>query len=708
MKRIVTLLSVCTLVLSTAFAQFATAPAFPGAEGYGRFTTGGRGGAVYHVTSLDDNVSNPAEGTLRYFISKKNGPRTIVFDVAGTIELKGALKIKKGDISILGQTAPGDGICLKGYNLSIDASNVIVRFIRCRLGSYGGDADAMSAAHKDDEIQRNIIIDHCSMSWSTDEVGSFYGNENFTLQWCVLSESLKTNPYKSGTHGYGGIWGGKNASFHHNLLAHNDSRMIRFDHGYVSTLAGPVDYVNNVIYNWGSNSAYGGENNEGEESKTFNIVNNYYKPGSNTAKSAKMRILNPTTACDNFTGTDVPGKFCITGNVMEGSTTVTSDNTNLAGIKMDSKSPIAFQEWRSKYVSATRFTSSDAEFKYNIISMHNANDAFSKVLEFAGASLSRDAVDDRVTKDVKNGTGAIMEDEKSALMAWPTLNGDKVVDTDGDGMPDDFELKYGLDPMRANANDYDLDVKQYYTNIEVYANSLVEDIVKAERANADETFEEYYPELSRQASQIYYYASSEKAINTIDYMDGAKLSLTGNMDKSYGAACEIVYNGAKYKSVKLSNGAQNTFYAPEGKTISSVKIVGCKHEGSGNRVCFWYEVDGTEYGTSELVDEKMVYNPFEGTATISEIAANKLCGTPNIQTFAINGKSSFTFTNAGEQLDFILDVTYSDAVETGIDDIFATPAVAPAQKARKFFLNGRLVIETANGTFTVSGARVRR
>ena len=519
MKRIVSLFSICSLAITTAFAQFASAPAFPGAEGYGRFTTGGRGGAVYHVTSLEDNVSNPAEGTLRYFISKKNGPRTIVFDVAGTIELKGTLKIKKGDISILGQTAPGQGICLKGYNFSIDASNVIVRFIRCRLGSNGGDADAMSAAHKDDEIQKNIIIDHCSMSWSTDEVGSFYGNENFTLQWCILSESLKTNQYKSGTHGYAGIWGGKNASFHHNLLAHNDSRMIRFDHGYVSSLTGPVDYVNNVIYNWGSNSAYGGETKEGAEAKTFNIINNYYKPGPNTASSAKTRIINPTTACDNCTGTDVPGKFYITGNFMEGSSAVTKDNTCTAAIKIDSKSTITYLQWKSTCVSATKFTSSDEAFKYDIISMHNANDAFSKVIEFAGASLSRDAVDERVANDAENRTGKIMEDDKSDLMIWPTLTGDKVVDTDGDGMPDDFEIKYGLDPLRANANDYDLDSKGYYTNIEVYANSLVEDIVKAERENAEETFEEYYPEFTRKASQIYYYASSEKSINTIDYMD---------------------------------------------------------------------------------------------------------------------------------------------------------------------------------------------
>lgn len=707
MKRITTLLSLCTLAFATAFAQFSSAPAFPGAEGYGRFTTGGRGGAVYHVTSLEDYTddNNPIEGSLRYFISKKSGARTIVFDVAGTIELKRDLKINKGDISILGQTAPGQGICLKGHNLTINSSNVIVRFIRCRLGSTGGDADAVSAAHHDDAIQKNIIIDHCSMSWSTDEVGSFYGNENFTLQWCILSESLKTNQYKEGTHGFAGIWGGKNASFHHNLLAHNDSRMIRFDHGYVSSLTGPVDYVNNVIYNWGSNSAYGGETDAGAEAKTFNIINNYYKPGPSTKYSVRKRILNPTTACSNCSGTDVPGKFYITGNVMEGATDVTNDNTCSTAIAMDSKSPITYEDWKKNCVSATKFVSSDNAFQYNLISQHKANDAFDKVLEYAGASLSRDNVDERVAKDAKNRTGAIMEDDKSALLVWPELTGDKIVDTDRDGMPDDFELKYGLDPQRANANDYELDGKKYYTNLEVYANSLVEHIVKAERENAEETFEEYYPTIGVLASQVYFFT---EAGNAIQYLDGAKVQITGNDAKAYGAASEIVYNGITYKGIKLSNGAQNTFYAPEGKTISSVKIISYKH-GSGDRVCFWYEVNGQEYGTMEVdADNKTTFKPNDGVATITEVddRNKKLCNTPNIQEFSIGDKSSFTFTNGGEQLGFILDVTYSGAAETGIND-FEAPVVTRAQKARKYFVNGRLVIETANGTFTVAGARVK-
>jgi hypothetical protein len=371
---------------------------------------------------------------------------------------------------------------------------------------------------------------------------------------------------------------------------------------------------------------------------------------------------------------------------------------------MDNSSPISYEDWKKDYVSATKFTTTEEVFQYNIISQQTAENAFDKVLKYAGASLSRDDVDTRVANDAKNGTGNII-DYTSPLIEWKQLNGDNIVDTDRDGMPDDFEIKYGLDPYMANANGYDLDSKGYYTNLEVYANSLVEDIVKAERENAEETFEEYYPEISRNTSQVYYYASSEKSVNTIEYLDGAKLSLTGNTSKSYGAASDITYNGTQYKSVKLSNGAQNTFFAPEGKTISSVKIISYKH-GEGSRVSFWYEVNGTEYGTAELVDEKMVFTPFDGTATISEVAVNKLCSTPNIQTFTIDDKPSFTFTNGGEQLGFVLDVTYGEGEATGIND-FETPVIAKTQKARKFFRNGRLVIETANGTFTVAGSRVR-
>ncbi|WP_196938673.1 pectate lyase family protein [Sphingobacterium pedocola] len=334
MKKIL-LLTLPILVLQIIFtsAVHSQQLAFPTAEGYGKYTKGGRGGAVYEVTNLNDR----GEGSFRMAVDAE-GPRTLVFRVSGNIELESPIKIKNPYITIAGQTAPGDGICLKNYPLSIDADHVIIRYIRVRPGDVSGiDYDAVSSRYT-----KNIILDHVSASWSIDETMSIYHCDSITVQWCIVAESLYASNHVKGTHGFGGIWGSNHSTYHHNLLAHHTSRNPRMASG-----AGYTDYRNNVIYNWGYNSCYGGEKEQVGNDKLniafFNIVNNYYKPGPATQPGeVAYRIANPSQRND-----DDHGKWYIAGNEIAGNETVTRDNWNggiqtnipLEKIKLDSAWP---------------------------------------------------------------------------------------------------------------------------------------------------------------------------------------------------------------------------------------------------------------------------------------------------------------------------------------------------------------------------------
>jgi pectate lyase len=418
--------------------------AFPGAEGFGKHTTGGRGGKVLIVTNLNDD----GDGSLRKAIRSKQ-TRIIVFAVSGTIELQSPLDINYGDVTVAGQSAPGDGICLRNYTVNVNADNVIIRFLRFRLGDESAQqSDAISG----NKGRNNIIIDHCSMSWATDECASFYRNSNFTLQWCIISESLNNSVHQKGDHGYGGIWGGKKASFHHNLIANHNSRLPRFS-GSATTPNDPdelVDFRNNVIYNWMSNNSYGGEKGR------YNVINNYYKAGPAT-RSRKLQILDPSSPY---------GKFYITGNKLQDQPSVTDDNRK--GIKTDHLDSVLVS----------------APFETEPVITQEAEKACDLVLEKAGASYRRDAVDLRVVKEARSGKSAsgknrdgIIDSQKD-VGGWPVLRTlPYSVDTDKDGMPDDFEKQHGLD--LADASDAVINsIESQYNNIEVYLNSLVKEIAE--------------------------------------------------------------------------------------------------------------------------------------------------------------------------------------------------------------------------------------
>lgn len=439
--------------------------AFPTAEGYGKYTIGGRGGKVYEVTNLNDS----GDGSLRAAIEAK-GPRTVVFRVSGTIDLKSALRIKNPYITIAGQTAPGDGICIKRYPLNIDTDEVIIRYIRIRLGDESKRSDDAIMAR----YRKNIILDHISASWSVDETMSIYHCENVTIQWCMITESLSQSTHTKGSHGFGGIWGSNYSTYHHNLLAHHSSRNPRWASG-----SGFNDYRNNVCFNWGYNSSYGGEKQQNGNQKfsdiTVNFVGNYYKPGPATIPgSVSHRLVNPGSRGDNDYG-----KWYVSGNVMVGNEKVTADNWD-GGVQ---------PKGGSKVFDKIRL---DKPWDAMKIDEQSPAEAYEAVLANAGCTKPvRDAVDVRIVDEVRIGYATFegksykekgrmadlslksgIIDSQNDVGGWPELkNGVAPTDSDHDGMPDDWEIENGLNPN--DELDGNKITKNGYTNLENYLNSII-------------------------------------------------------------------------------------------------------------------------------------------------------------------------------------------------------------------------------------------
>lgn len=577
MKKRLVITFISAVALSVTAVAQEKVPAFPGAEGFGRYVTGGRAAdgttKVYHVTNLNDSGT----GSLRWALSQ-SGPRTIVFDVSGYIDLKSQLNVTS-NTTIAGQTAPGEGITLRYYTLYFgNCDNVIVRYIRSRRSQVKDVDDGADATWG--RNHKNIIIDHCSFSWSIDEVASFYDNRDFTLQWCNVTEGLANPGHSKGSHSYGGIWGGKDVSFHHNFIAHVQNRAPRFNGarynwtGYdKDKYANPVqaervDFRNCVMYNWGNgNGCYGGPGGG-----YINMVNNYFKAGPGTKNKTRVTQVSVGASTLNKSDNNFPNltsRYYINGNYVTAAGS-NAQNYDWSGVIYDSgvltvngeRYMLDTEHYYGEGVEYMKYNDKDylkikldEPFEVKDVTTHSATTAYDKILAYCGASLYRDGVDVRNMEEARNGTvtynGDVAYVDKNGntyatsgtkgildfindpageanpkTASYPELAGSTRpadFDTDGDGIPDVWELANGLNPNDASdANKKTIDTRGWYSNLEVYLNSIVEHITKACQADAITGFEEYYPTFTAAIGSVEYDKSPVK----IEYftLDGRKVS----------------------------------------------------------------------------------------------------------------------------------------------------------------------------------------
>jgi pectate lyase len=492
--------------------------AFPTAEGFGSNATGGRGGKVVEVTTVEDDATNPPEGSLRWALKQyPNDPLTVVFRVSGIIDLKADLRSKRDNYTIAGQTAPGDGICIMGDKVNLGGSNnLIVRHLRFRIGTMideNGQPDANGKGSIGIENATNFILDHCTFGWSGEENMTIYDNKNTTIQWCIVHEGLYNSGHGKGARGYGAQWGGQNVTFHHNLLAHNYNRSPRFNGARSNDINVLIDYVNNVNYNWGkANSCYGSDI-ENVSNRT-NMVNNYYKPGP-----ARPGTSSSYFTQSSFSSSQTTSKIALwymSGNIMEGSANEAKNTDNYLGLDASA--------YTSKGVSADALKS-ETPFEIAFpVTTETAEEAYESVLAGAGA-FPRDAVDSRIVEEVETGTasgsgsydnGAVkgIIDDPEAVGGYPEyVTGEALVDSDHDGMPDAWEIENNLNPN--DPDDRNLLTKAGYTVLEVYLNALAGEVIELDLVTSlDEIRNNNYVNISKKGNTLFV-GSGELAVSSL-------------------------------------------------------------------------------------------------------------------------------------------------------------------------------------------------
>ena len=725
------LLSIVAAMISVMAIAQVQVPAFPGAEGHGRYVTGGRGGQVIHVTNLNDSGA----GSFRNAVSG-NSKKIIVFDVAGVIALKSNLTIGS-NTTILGQTAPAPGVTVRYYTVSTEGrSNIIVRFIRFRRGQekdVNDGADAATGRHS-----TGIIFDHCSFSWSIDEVASFYDNNNFTMQWCTIGESLNNAGHGKGAHGYGGIWGGKLASLHHNLILHVNNRSPRFNGarynwtGYTSNTlynqykwenavqAENVDYRNCVVYN--ADGCYGGPGGG-----KINMVGNYLKSGP----AATIKKLTQVTvgASGNAEGFpiywDMTSRYYVSGNMIDGKDAgwdkfKYDDGTILRNGKRYSLDPNHYNGSNEEYLNVNGkdyiCMQLDDEAPKGEITTHTAQKAYEKVLTYAGASLNMDDVDARYFNETKSGTatysGSVTK-TKGRIDLVSDVNGyteatfgtgsrEEGFDTDKDGIPDAWETANGLNPNDAtDALTYTLDPAKFYTNLEVYANSLVQDIMLAGNADADDAAKEYYPAHKKADG------TAVEVINTLDvHLSGNTGGETGE-DKTY----TVSFNGVDAQSEEgyftFGSGKHNFNSKFTGKYNGTAYSQGLKMEGST-------VIDFTTTApTSTVLIVQSTWSEhtlkLDGTE-LSVGSATTPADSEGVRLYTIAGVGSGSHQigrGSGESGVFYVEVR--EAGTTGISEIADTQHLTPnTQRSTLYNLSGQRVDSNYKGIVISNGQKIIR
>ena len=557
-------LSIGLLIFISSFHAQAQQLAFPGAEGFGKYAAGGRGGKVYTVTNLNDSGT----GSFREAFNAYPGePLTIVFAVGGTIELQSQIKVNRSNVTIAGQTAPGDGICLKGHSLIFNGArsaslggnhnNIVIRYLRSRPGStlpngvYGFDLENVD----------NVIVDHCSFSWANEECAAMYDMKDITVQYCIISEGLYNAGHIKGNRGYGGVWGGQYASFHHNLFAHQNARSTRFNGARAHDVEALIDYRNNVVYNAGSrNAAAGGAVNIENAFSRINLVNNYYKPGP--ATPSDYLFIEADYEPAEAKGI---GEFHVSGNVMYGNAAKTNDNWTA----------VSFTKIPSESLNIAKVLS---PFTVSVpLPVHSAEEAYADVLKNAGAILPvRDAVDKRIVNETSTGTAAALGatsgkwgiiDSPDAVGGWPVYNTAAApADSDGDGIPDAWEDANALN--KHDAADGNLVNGQGYTMLEVYLNSIT-----ATQTTAFELlgFAATLKEAANKSVDLVWTISNDLTVQTIEVersADGtAFTSLTSVASKQNSALSEYTFtdnnvlNDVSYYRLKITDSSNQVTYS---------------------------------------------------------------------------------------------------------------------------------------------------